>query len=141
MCGDRVTLWLVYINAATLSSSNSLSSIFRPCQSCKQKRYHVRHDAYAARRSAIYETKASSYQVYNAGYALEYEGLHAYSPEDQAILEAAYKANSKPDRTIRAEIASQVSLGEKEISVSAPNVESLAPHVHPDLGACWTYFN
>ncbi|KAL8963979.1 MAG: hypothetical protein Q9183_004798, partial [Haloplaca sp. 2 TL-2023] len=38
-------------------------------------------------------------------------------PEDQAILEAAYKVNPKPDRTVRAEIASKVSLGEKEISI------------------------
>ncbi|KAL8834205.1 MAG: hypothetical protein Q9170_003862 [Blastenia crenularia] len=39
------------------------------------------------------------------------------SPEDQIILEAAYKQNTKPDKAARSEIASRVSLGEKEISI------------------------
>ncbi|KAL8718083.1 MAG: hypothetical protein Q9225_004739 [Loekoesia sp. 1 TL-2023] len=39
------------------------------------------------------------------------------SPKDQAILEVAYKQDPKPDKAARAEIARQVSLGEKEISI------------------------
>lgn len=39
------------------------------------------------------------------------------SPEDQAILEAAFKENPKPDKTARAELASRVSLGERELSI------------------------
>lgn len=40
------------------------------------------------------------------------------SPEDQAILEAAFFHNSKPDKAARLEIVKQVALGEKEVQVS-----------------------
>jgi hypothetical protein len=40
-----------------------------------------------------------------------------HSPEDQAILEAEYKRNSKPDKAARIEILKKVSLGEKELQV------------------------
>ncbi|KAL9604021.1 MAG: hypothetical protein Q9219_000783 [cf. Caloplaca sp. 3 TL-2023] len=39
------------------------------------------------------------------------------SPEDQAILEAAYRNDPKPDKAARAELAHRVSLNEKEISI------------------------
>ncbi|EXJ54617.1 hypothetical protein A1O7_09958 [Cladophialophora yegresii CBS 114405] len=39
------------------------------------------------------------------------------SPQDHAILEAAYQKNSKPDKVQRAQIVSQVSLGEKEVQI------------------------
>jgi tRNA-binding EMAP/Myf-like protein len=43
--------------------------------------------------------------------------LTFHSPKDAAILEAAYLKNSKPDKTERAFIVSQVDLGEKEVQV------------------------
>jgi len=44
---------------------------------------------------------------------------HVYdSPEDQAVLEAAYKRDPKPDKTARLELVKQVTLGEKEVQVS-----------------------
>ncbi|GAB7365951.1 hypothetical protein MBLNU230_g7279t1 [Neophaeotheca triangularis] len=39
------------------------------------------------------------------------------SPEDQAVLEAAYKRDPKPDRAARLEIVDQVALGEKEVQI------------------------
>ncbi|EXJ77157.1 hypothetical protein A1O3_10315 [Capronia epimyces CBS 606.96] len=39
------------------------------------------------------------------------------SPQDHAILEAAYQKNSKPDKAERAQIVSQVELGEKEVQI------------------------
>ncbi|KAL9005585.1 MAG: hypothetical protein Q9188_001633 [Gyalolechia gomerana] len=39
------------------------------------------------------------------------------SPEDQALLEAIYQKNPKPDKALRAELARQVSLGERELSI------------------------
>jgi hypothetical protein len=39
------------------------------------------------------------------------------SPEDHAILEAAYLRNSKPDKAERTAIVSSVALGEKEVQV------------------------
>ena len=38
-----------------------------------------------------------------------------HSPEDHAILEAAYQANSKPDKAERIAIVNRVELGEKEV--------------------------
>ena len=40
-----------------------------------------------------------------------------HSPEDQAILEAEYKANPKPDKAARLEIVKRVSLSEKAVQV------------------------
>ena len=40
------------------------------------------------------------------------------SPQDQAILEAEYKQNPKPNKAARAEIVEKVSLNEKEVQVS-----------------------
>ncbi|KAL8762453.1 MAG: hypothetical protein Q9184_001536 [Pyrenodesmia sp. 2 TL-2023] len=40
------------------------------------------------------------------------------SPEDQAILEAAYQQNSKPDKSVRLQLCHKVAMGEKEISVN-----------------------
>jgi hypothetical protein len=40
------------------------------------------------------------------------------SPQDQAILEAEYKQNPKPNKAARAEIVGKVSLNEKEVQVS-----------------------
>lgn len=45
------------------------------------------------------------------------------SPEDQLILEAAFQQNSKPDKAERTELLTKVSLGEKELSVRAPNTQ------------------
>ncbi|ERF73386.1 hypothetical protein EPUS_07220 [Endocarpon pusillum Z07020] len=39
------------------------------------------------------------------------------SPEDHAVLEAAYQRNSKPDKAERTEIVNSVSLGEKEVQI------------------------
>ncbi|KIW13880.1 hypothetical protein PV08_06661 [Exophiala spinifera] len=39
------------------------------------------------------------------------------SPQDHAILEAAYQKNSKPDKAERAEIVSQVNMSEKEVQI------------------------
>ena len=41
----------------------------------------------------------------------------AYSPQDQAILEAEYKQNAKPNKAARAEIVEKVTLNEKEVQV------------------------
>jgi Homeodomain len=39
------------------------------------------------------------------------------SPQDQAVLEAEYKQNPKPNKAARAEIVKKVSLNEKEVQV------------------------
>ena len=39
------------------------------------------------------------------------------SPEDHAVLEAAYQENSKPDKSERMEIVKRVTLSEKEVQV------------------------
>ncbi|KAI7355581.1 hypothetical protein KC354_g10728 [Hortaea werneckii] len=39
------------------------------------------------------------------------------SPEDQAVLEAAYKRDPKPDKNARLDIVKQVSMGEKEVQI------------------------
>ncbi|KAL8994837.1 MAG: hypothetical protein Q9169_005313 [Polycauliona sp. 2 TL-2023] len=59
------------------------------------------------------------------------------SPEDQAILEAAFQKNAKPDKAERAELLSRVSLGEKELSVCAnlSHFQDLAP---ADCCSRWT---
>lgn len=44
------------------------------------------------------------------------------SPEDQAILEAEFEQNSKPDKATRMEIVKKVALGEKEVQVSLSRV-------------------
>jgi hypothetical protein len=41
----------------------------------------------------------------------------ASSPKDQAILEAEYKQNPKPNKAARAEIVEKVDLNEKEVQV------------------------
>lgn len=43
-----------------------------------------------------------------------------YSPEDQAILEAEYQRNPKPDKAARIAIVGRVALGEKEVQVIDP---------------------
>jgi hypothetical protein len=43
------------------------------------------------------------------------------SAEDQAVLEAAYRRDSKPDKAARLELVRQVALGEKEVQVSGPH--------------------
>lgn len=40
------------------------------------------------------------------------------SPQDQAILEAEYERNPKPDKSARMGIVNRVTLGEKEVQVS-----------------------
>lgn len=39
------------------------------------------------------------------------------SPQDHAILEAAYQKNSKPDKNERVELVLKVQLSEKEVQV------------------------
>ncbi|KZF23647.1 hypothetical protein L228DRAFT_282347 [Xylona heveae TC161] len=39
------------------------------------------------------------------------------SPEDQAVLEAEYRKNPKPDKASRMDIVSRVALGEKEVQI------------------------
>ncbi|MCJ1356286.1 MAG: hypothetical protein MMC33_006280 [Icmadophila ericetorum] len=55
------------------------------------------------------------------------------SPEDQAILEAEYRRNSKPDKKARMEIVSRVALGEKEVQVYKPGF------LHSSLGEGYAY--
>lgn len=43
--------------------------------------------------------------------------LTVCSPEDQTVLEAAYKRDPKPDKTARIELVKLVALGEKEVQV------------------------
>ncbi|KAI4150099.1 MAG: hypothetical protein L6R39_002351 [Caloplaca ligustica] len=50
------------------------------------------------------------------------------SPEDQAVLEAAFKDNPKPDKATRTELLKRVSLGEKEIAVSI--IPPMICHLH-----------
>ena len=44
--------------------------------------------------------------------------LTTCSPDDQALLEAAYNADPKPDKAARLAVVEQVSLDEKEVQVS-----------------------
>lgn len=44
-----------------------------------------------------------------------------HSQEDQAILEAAYQNDPKPDKAARLKLVNQVALGEKEVQVSGPS--------------------
>jgi hypothetical protein len=44
--------------------------------------------------------------------------VEMHSTQDKAILEAAYNANPKPDKTARLELVKRVSLNEKEVQVS-----------------------
>ncbi|KAL8709596.1 MAG: hypothetical protein Q9220_005688 [cf. Caloplaca sp. 1 TL-2023] len=50
------------------------------------------------------------------------------SPEDQAMLEAAFKENPKPDKLARAEILKRVNLGEKELAELSSSQSSATPH-------------
>ena len=43
--------------------------------------------------------------------------LSSTSPQDQMILEAAYKNDPKPDKAARLELVKQIPLGEKEVQV------------------------
>lgn len=43
--------------------------------------------------------------------------IDGYSPEDQAILEAAFERNPKPDKASRMALVDRVALGEKEVQV------------------------
>ena len=47
------------------------------------------------------------------------------SAKDKSILESAYQANPKPDKTARLDIVSRVSLNEKEVQVSCQQGKSL----------------
>lgn len=42
-----------------------------------------------------------------------------FSPEDQAVLEAEYQKNPKPDKAARMDIVRRVALGEKEVQVGS----------------------
>jgi len=52
------------------------------------------------------------------------------SPQDQAILEAEYKQNPKPNKAARAEIVEKVTLNEKEVQVRKPVLD--AAGLQPD---------
>lgn len=43
------------------------------------------------------------------------------SPQDHALLEAAYQRNSKPDKNERLELVSQIALDEKEVQIWLQN--------------------
>jgi len=58
-----------------------------------------------------------------------------YSPEDQAVLEAAYKRDPKPDKAARLELVRQVALGEKEVQVSWRPVRVSRDSCHLPLAA------
>ena len=58
----------------------------------------------------------------HASFRLHFRTHHAdrkqrHSPEDQAVLEAEYRRNPKPDKAARLEIAKRVALGEREVQV------------------------
>lgn len=52
-----------------------------------------------------------------SAFRANYRELAPRSAKDKAILEGAYLANPKPDKTARLDIVSQVSLNEKEVQV------------------------
>ncbi len=60
---------------------------------------------------------------------------HTYSAKDKAILEEAYAANPKPDKTARLAIVNRVSLNEKEVQVGIPRRR--APQNMLGDGANW----
>jgi Homeodomain len=43
--------------------------------------------------------------------------MDPFSPEDHAILEAAFQQNPKPDKAERIALVKSVALGEKEVQV------------------------
>ena len=61
--------------------------------------------------------RRTRYQLHNIGKQCLFTDCFR-SPEDQAILEAEYERNSKPDKAARIDIVNRVSLGEKEVQVS-----------------------
>ncbi|KAI4128802.1 MAG: hypothetical protein LQ338_002554 [Usnochroma carphineum] len=48
------------------------------------------------------------------------------SPEDQAVLEAAFKENPKPDKALRTDLSRRVSMSEKELSIWFQNKRQVA---------------
>jgi hypothetical protein len=48
-----------------------------------------------------------------------------HSPEDQAVLEAEYQKNPKPDKVARMEIVKRVALGEREVQVCSTDLETI----------------
>lgn len=44
--------------------------------------------------------------------------MPVYRAKDKVVLEAAYHANPKPDKSARLDIVKRVSLNEKEVQVS-----------------------
>ena len=65
----------------------------------------------------LQKRRRSWYQLYNMKKKSLFTDCFR-SPEDQAILEAEYERNSKPDKAARIDIVNRVSLGEKEVQVS-----------------------
>jgi hypothetical protein len=57
--------------------------------------------------------------------SVNYNSLTMCSPKDQAILEAEYKQNPKPNKAARADIVGKVSLNEKEVQVSCISTDVL----------------
>ncbi|KAL8683205.1 MAG: hypothetical protein Q9186_000817 [Xanthomendoza sp. 1 TL-2023] len=57
------------------------------------------------------------------------------SPEDQVILEAAYKSNPKPDKSERVELLKKVTLGEKELSIWFQNRRQVSRRRSRPLGS------
>lgn len=49
----------------------------------------------------------------------------SHSPQDQAILEAEYKQNPKPNKAARSVIVDKVSLNEKEVQVSRKSFDAV----------------
>ena len=68
-------------------------------QSCRQRRRRTRY------KSSDTTRNPSVYSMSD-------------SPQDQAILEAHFERNPKPDKAARMGIVSRVALGEKEVQVS-----------------------
>jgi hypothetical protein len=48
-----------------------------------------------------------------------------HSPEDQAVLEAEYQRNPKPDKASRMEIVKRVALGEREVQVCSTDLRTI----------------
>jgi hypothetical protein len=90
-----------FLNHSTTTVSDNLPPSVDDKSLARQRRRRTRYVAWS----------------HPLGYIL----LTACSPEDQAILEAAYARDSKPDKTARLEIVKQVALGEKEVQVSLPD--------------------
>lgn len=88
----------------------------------RQKRRRTRYEE--PKRFLDVRSGASTYASFrpNSDWMLSWL-TQPCSPEDQAILEAEYQRNTKPDKATRAKIVERVALGDKEVQVDCPCLE------------------